>query len=321
MYCAPFRPITFNFFPENIFHPRIYNLLQFITPDVRQQVDYLRGMDKNPLEILGGFEIHEPDPFKRLWSAEIVQGLRNAVRFIRCMRFRLRKFLHLWRYKRLRQLTVEDPITLDIPKNKIEIIDWSMRCKYVFEASSLMKDINSRLMNHDGFFDMPQEPRNCLTNLPLTLSQTISIWNQLSICGIPVSTAFTTFRQCKWTMHRFKIEYSINLQLNAFRKTMKDTNHYDYKERLMDFIENAYNLEGVACYINIYKNAMENHPTHGLLKEWAILCTQFYETSILYSKNANVLHVLQDAILDSKVLLLNKQIELRIFCRLGFNSV
>lgn len=321
MYCIPFRPRTFNIFPEKTFHPRIQNLLEFITPDIRQQIEYLKGMDTNPLEVLGGYKIREPDPFQRLWSVEIVEALRKAVAFIRCMRLRLRKFLHLLRYRRLRQLNTEDAITLERPQNKIEIVDWSIRSKYIYEAYSLMKDINSRLMNHDGVFDMPQEPRNCFTNISLTQSQTISVWNQLSICGIPASSVFTAFRQCKYSMHKFKIEYAIPLQLNAFRKTMMDTNHYDYKERLMDFIANAYAQEDMVCYTNVYKYVMDIHPTHSILKEWARLCTQYYEICILYGKNTNTLQTLHDSILDSTVPLLNKQIELRIFCKMGYESI
>ena len=240
------------------------------------------------------------------WSIQYIHPLIEAVNKLRHLRFLFRIFLHRWRVSRLRVVNTDDVATLEPPKKPIAIIDWSCRAKYIYEAATLMRDIRERLMNHDGFFDTPQEIRNPLTNTPLTQAQIISVWNQLSYAGIPVNTAFTAFRQSRWNLTKFAVEYTKTLQLHAFRKTMLDTRHGDCKERLLDFIQYAYDQEDYSCNSFVYKYIINKFPDNEIIKMWASLCTRYYEASIIY-QNRDMVLTIQDDVMEKAVMMLDKQ--------------
>jgi hypothetical protein len=218
----------------------------------------------------------------------------------------------MWRFKHINPSNTEDIVTLSKPKYPIWIMDWSNKKRYSFEASTLMKDITSRLLEHDGFFEDPQPPRNPLTNLPLTQTQLISVWNQLYSSPVYPSAAFTEFRRVNFAIPIFMLQYNLPLQLYAFKQTMKDPKHIDYQERLMDFIEYAYDQESIDCFTQSYKYAIEHYSDHHILKSWAKLCVDFYEAGILYSKNPQLLQQVQDTVLIKTIDLLPKQDELRL---------
>lgn len=93
---------------------------------------------------------------------------------------------------------------------------------------------------------------------------------------------------------------------------MRDPTHIDYQERLIDFIQYAYDQESIDCYVQSYKYAMQHYSDHGILAIWAKLCTEFYEASIVYSKNTQKIHQIQEIVLDKTTPLLPRQDELRL---------
>jgi len=172
-----------------------------------------------------------------------------------------------------------------------------------------MKDITSRLMNYDGFFEDSQFPRNPLTNNPLTQSQIISVWNQLK--GEYPSSAFTTFRQSRWNINKFRAIYSIPLHLHAFRKIMRTPTHSDYKDRVMDFIQLAYEYKSKEMFETAFSHVLRKYPDNPILYEWATLCIQYYEAEIIYYRTPSIATSIQRSILIKSANLLNKQGELR----------
>lgn len=236
-----------------------------------------------------------------------ISYIQKGIYKTRFVRFQLRRLLHKWKFKKLRLVNTDDIATMEPPKIPIYLVDWNLKSKYIFEASTLMKDITERLLHCDGFFDEPLKPRNPLTNLPFTLSQKISIWTQLSISGYPSSSAFTNFRQTRYNLHKFSIHYSLILQHNALKKTMKDTSSIDYKERIIDFISYVYKVKGVRCLTSKFISLLSEDPNHTLLLEWQKLCFQFYESHIFYSNNLVKLAVLQESVLNKAYCILYKQ--------------
>ncbi len=294
----------FNILPPHIFHANVLRHLKFITQSISQQRHYLLQVPKIPYRHRAAFPAFETN--KDFWSIQDFPHVMEAVSKIRRSRFLFRILLHHWRYRRLHLVNAQDVATLEAPKKPIFVVDWDRRAKNQYEATTFMRDITERLMKHDGFFDTPQEIRNPFTNNPLTQAQTISVWNQLSYAGIPVSTAFSAFRQSRWNLTKFAVEYGRNLQLHAFRKTMLDTRHEDCIERLLDFIEYVYDQEDCACNSLAYKYVVNKFPDHTLIKSWASVCTKYYETSIMY-ENRDMILMTQDSVLEGAVKLLNKQ--------------
>ena len=287
------RETLFKYSQEVLFHPHIFAQLSWAYPSL------VTGQNvSNHVSIW--------------WTSAMVRNARNEMPRLHKMKFLFKVFLHHWRSRHLKTVNTEDIATLEPPKKPVYIVDWQMRTAHVFEAATIMRDITERLMHHDGMFDISSEPRNPYTNNPLTQSQAISLWNQISLSGVPTSTAFSAFRQARWNLSKFNKEYSHMLRLHALRKTMGDPKHIDYIDRMTDFIQYAHDSEYEACDINTYKYALIYYSNHRLLKKWAILCRQFYESSILYSNNAEKLSDVNDIILNSAVLLFNRVRELKI---------
>lgn len=303
----------FNILPVKAFaHPRLEFLMSFFTKSVKQQEQMLELWRKKPFSDIPHPFYTPPDALDAFWSPSLVKGIEESLALVRRSRFLFRKLLQAWRFRKLRSVNSEDPVTLYPPKQSVWIVDWHQKSKYVFEASTLMRDITMRLLEHDGFFEDPQSPRNPFTNIPLTQSQMISVWNQLSSTSIYPSAVFSEFRRVRFNIATFFLEYATPLQLHAFRQTMRDPTHIDYQERLIDFIEYAYDQESIDCYVQSYKYAMEHYSDHGILTTWAKLCTEFYEASIVYSKNTQKIHQIQEIILDKTTPLLPRQDELRL---------
>ena len=298
-----FRPICFNILPQFLFHAKILRHLSFMSYSIPQQVQYVLQVSRSPYKYKPPFAAFNNGTF---WSMQDSKPLIDAINVIRRTRFLFRILLHHWRSRKLITVNTDDVATLEPPKKAIFVVDWQTKKKYQYEATTLMRDMTERLLNHDGFFDTSQEPRNPLTNNPLTQAQTLSIWNQLSYAGIPVSTAFTAYRQCHWNLEKFIREYSKNLQLHAFRRTMQNTRHGDCIERLLDFIDYVYDQEDCSCNRFAYKYVLNKFPDNDIIKSWASFCTRYYEASIIYQNRDQAL-VVQDVVIEGAIRLLDKQ--------------
>jgi hypothetical protein len=298
-----FKQPIFNILPAHLFHPRVHSALSFTFANPKSLYNFVESWKNSPFG--------SPDSWKNgldsFWSPELRDAIEDAVFLTQHHRFLFRKLLHHWRFKRLEKGNTTDILTGEAPVKPVYIVDWKLRKVWTFEAKTLMCDITSRLYHHDGFFEEPLCPRNLYTNEILSPSQTISVWTQLSYSGIPASTPFTSFRAARWNLKRFTAEQSIPLQLFAFRKTMKDLNHEDTYEKIMDFIQVAYNNESVDCYIQAYSHALRKYHNNDLVKKWQYLCLRYYEAEIAFYNNLDKKEVIQNKIWDETVKLLDKQ--------------
>lgn len=298
-----FTNTHFNILPPNFFNPIIQSHLTQIPTNFKQR--HILMTKEFPLTTIQPWI----EDYKKLdwteWSKEKSQLLRKANQTIMKYRFLFRKLLHHYRYKKLQQVNTEDIVTLAVPKKKIELVDWSSKQKYVYEAHTLMKDITCRLLTHDGVFENPQYPRNPYTNTHFTQAQYISIWNSILEKGINISSVFLLFRKAKFILRDFYKYNSTFLKLNALQHTMKDTKSYDYNERMLDFITYCYAEEIVPCNTAAFKHFLQTYPDNLHLKKWANLCYKFYEAEIIYVNDPLTLLKLKDILIDSAVVLMN----------------
>lgn len=306
-YSVPFVLQQFNILPDSLFHPRIANLLQFCSSSIKQQSFFVQKISKPPFG-----STYETTSIDAFWSIKLSLELTKAIVKIRKIRMLFKRLLHKWRVSRITPSNTEDIATLQSPQYPIYIIDWKIRAKYVFEASTLAKDMMERLLCHDGFWEDPQPPRNPYTNLQLSLAQNISIYQQLSRAPIQLGWAVLAFRQVSYDIGRFLLEYRTPIQLHSYRTTMRNPLHVDYRDRLLDFIEYAYDQESVDCFTVTYSYCIQHFPSNPILKAWANLCFTFYEAPLLYSKHAEGLQKVQDSILCKTIYLLPKQEDLRM---------
>jgi len=298
-----FTNTHFNILPPNFFNPIIQSHLTQMPTNLKERQVFMTK--EFPLTAIQPWM----EDCKTLdwteWSKEKSQSLRKANQIIMKYRFLFRKLLHHYRYKKLQQVNIEDIATLAVPKKKIELVDWSSKQKYVYEAHTLMKDITCRLLTHDGVFENPQSPRNPYTNTHFTQAQYISIWNSILEKGINISSVFLLFRKAKFILKDFYKYNSTFLKLNALQHTMKDTRSYDYNERMLDFITYCYSEEIVTCNTAAFKFFLNTYPENLYLKKWANLCYKFYEAEIIYVNDPLTLLKIKDILIDSAVVLIN----------------
>lgn len=117
-----------------------------------------------------------------------------------------------------------DPITLSPVQQPVILYDMKNRCRHQFEARTLMAHIHNQLLHTSFGFPASVEPRNPLTNIPLTLGQLTSIYGQLTSYGYCKWT-FTGLRTYCFNLERFTKMFETPLRHAAVRATaLVDTN-------------------------------------------------------------------------------------------------
>ena len=286
------RTTLFRYSQRVRFHPGIYKMGTYIFPELTRGKQVPRSMSD-------------------WWNLDTIVQARKYLPPIYKLRLAFMKLLHHWRFKHLQIANTEDIVTMDPPKKPVYIVNWKSKTAHVFEASTLMRDITERLLHHDGFFEESAEPRNPFTNSPLTQAQMISLWNQISLSGIPTSTAFSAFRQARWNLKTFEAEYAAMLKLNALRKTMRNPAHYDYIDRMVDFIQYVYETKSEMCDLFLYKDAVKYKNSHSIIRGWETLCKLYYEASILHINNAERFKEITDDIFERATVFMGRENELK----------
>ena len=202
-------------------------------------------------------------------QADFVRAGTVAVK----LRSRLRRFLHRWRCSHLKPVNTDDIVTFEPPLRPIHIVDWARRQVYVFEMATLAQDIRTRLLNNDGFFEEPMEPRNPLTNLPLTLSQNIAVWIQFAKYPNAMATVVAGFRHSHFNLDLFEKEFNTILKLHALRTTLLKPADADGIERIEEFINEVYTSK------NMYA------PSTSPLTLWRTYAIRYYEADFLHINN------------------------------------
>jgi len=162
--------------------------------------------------------------------ASIYHKLFKVVRF-------MNKLVNLRRFRIClkKQINTEDIVTLEVPRKPVYVVNFSKRCTYVYEAETLRRTINNKLLTSEWMFENPQYPLNILSNEPLTTGQCISIYNQLKSYGV-FSWIFDRFRSCDFCLNKFKMRFRPQLKVEAieshFRNEIENS-----KETVMEFFE------------------------------------------------------------------------------------
>ena len=302
-------PSPFNILPDRYFHPVLQNTLDFLSLSMKERNEYIEKHFPlhSPFAGMPQFTIVPKDPYTSLWSKEKSLAIRRSVIKIMRYRFLFRKFLHKWRFSRIKLANTDDILTAEPPKKPVYIVDWARRQAHVFEAQTIMKDITARLQQHDGLFEAPQPPRNPFTNTPFTLAQIISVWNSISEAGIAVSSFFTLYRTARYSYLTFIEENNLYLRLNAHRKTFQEESCYDYKERMMDFIHLCYTAETLEYNAAAFSYILTNEPKNHVIQKWKALCEKYHEAEIIFWNNPKKADDIKEEVLDDTYDILSSQ--------------
>lgn len=292
-----------NFFPASFFSKSLQKFLLVCPLDMKKRLDYIKYCKITPYEGCNS----------EFWFPELSIDIEDACFEIQKVKGIMKRLLHRWKASKLTTINSTDFVTLEPIRTPVRIVDWEKRKCWAFEASSLMRDLTECLQKHDGFFEDPKFPRNPLTNSPLTLTQTLSVWFQLSSSNVNPSAAFCNFRMARWNLKNYKVMFSTILKYRSFKITMNDLKHEDSFDRLMDFITMVHDENDVPFLPTSYSYCIVNFPHSLIISAWRRLCSNYYFAEILYFNQPDTRNKLQDTILLKAKELLSKYHEI---CRI-----
>ena len=163
-----------------------------------------------------------------------------------------------------KQINIEDIVTMEVPKKPVYVINYPERCTYVYEAETMRRSINTRLLLSDWMFESPQYPINPLSNESFTTGQLLSIYNQMKAYG-SFSWVLDRFKACSFNLKLFKLRFRQQLKLEAIESHFKNEPE-NSKETIFDLFEsNALNygisdsnIEKFKTFYNLYPNSTYN---------------------------------------------------------------
>jgi hypothetical protein len=220
-----------------------------------------KSVELIPIDYTLRCPVHIPDLIKTI-------KLNQKIRWI------FKRFVSKWRS--LKVVNEEDPITLEKPVQSIQIYDWNSRCIYTFEAVSLLNCIIDRLTYSSHMFINAKEPVNPLTNVPLTYGQLHFTTEALIKLGI-TNWILLALRSSKYCIQTLMKDYESRLQLYVIRTNIKSPPTESGKTCILQFIEDRYSDRNNSYYFrHIWEWAMDTIPSHPVIVRWIDLTLRYY---------------------------------------------
>lgn len=201
------------------------------------------------------------------------------------VRFQMRKLVALWLLKKYqaRMLNTEDPATMLEPDKPILIFDAKARGTYVFEASTLKRQMEENLGYCKWFVSEPQTPKNPLTNLPFGKGQIAAIFQQLAIYGAS-SWILEGYKAHHYNRHDFLETFRQPLRMRAVEHCRKNPSCEDTIDFVTEFIEDEFDYHDIPYTptLTILKWAMEHKSHLPYMKSWIDTWAEYYRATVVY---------------------------------------
>lgn len=220
------------------------------------------------LSIIQSFKDRQINEFKKV---------KSIYRAIFRMIYYLKKLVHIRRiYQSLRNIkNTLDIVTLELPLKPVYVIDSKRAISNVYEASSIRRAIEGKLLFSDYMFPEVKEPINIFTNEPFTYVQLISIVNQCIKHG-EFSWVIDRFKRCNYNIHTFEKMFQQQLKLEAINTFFK-SRLTDVQDMVTDYIITVGDSNNISeNKIESITNMIINHPTYTYVKRWIQLTKRFY---------------------------------------------
>jgi hypothetical protein len=235
---------------------------------------------------------------KQLCEWNIVKGIYHTI-------FRFGKHINTlkraWKIHKLYNTVknTEDIVTMEPPKNPVYVRDVIRGHSFVFEASSIRKLIENRLLFSDYMFSTPLEPINPYTNVGFTLGQIYSIIQQCKLHG-QYSWILDTYKSAWCNIKKFRIYNCQKLNIEAINAYFKKTRAH-IRETVIDYFiwqadECDMSERAIGSFINIYDCNID----HPIINKWINMIRDYYIGAEL--KNTALIH----DTLDRRDFLLNR---------------
>jgi len=196
--------------------------------------------------------------------------------------FKFKKLLRILLQRRLRILCLRncintfDAATMDIPKKPVYVINFSQKCSYIYEAVTLLRTIQNKLLVSDYMFPDPKEPVNLFTNEPFTIGQYISIFSQCKAQG-EFSWLFDRFRASEFTIKTFSNRFKQQLKLEAVDYYFKNQ-PYAAESTVIDYFLLNADYSGLPTHIiGRFKNSFNYSKPNNYSNSWISLTKKYYK--------------------------------------------
>jgi hypothetical protein len=169
----------------------------------------------------------------------------------------------------------EDPVTMEIPKFPVTIIDFKKRMSFVYDAKTLKNTIENRLLYSDYMFPEPLAPINILTNVEFTHGQLISLVNQCKRHG-QTSWMMDSLKSLNGNLQLFTFHNKQRLKIEAIKIFFKKGS-LSMRDVVLEYFDaEADYAEMPDLQVNRFTNAYDTTPQMPIVQHWIGLTRDYY---------------------------------------------
>jgi hypothetical protein len=260
----------------------------YILPDTRADDYYmhftLRSAGKHYTEAVSAITAFKPGFAYGIFFQDAFPFIERCLHLLevnRRMRWAVSRLLKRWLLlRKVRRMNEEDIVTLDIPRQPITIIDWPARKLYVYEASTVARDVRECLLQRDYMFPAPLQPRNLLTNQALTPMQCLSAFWQLRATGKRLHWSIAAYQGEGYTLAPFKVKFDTALRHEVLKTLFSQPTNDDTIGIVYDFISDEHAYRGKAFPNITYAWALHHAASATRICEWRRLAFRHHQLTI-----------------------------------------
>jgi hypothetical protein len=205
----------------------------------------------------------------------------NRIRTLYSRLFKFKKIFSKLIFKRkikkclLNCKNIEDPVSLEIPKCPVIIIDFKQGLSFVYDAKTLKKTIENRILYSDYMFPEPKQPVNMLTNQPFTLGQYYSIVSQCKKYG-ETSWILDSLKTVHFDLQLFAIYNRQKLKLEAINSFFKCST-YVIRDIVLDYFHQEVDMSELSDkHIYEFTKTYDTRPEIPIIKMWINHTKKYY---------------------------------------------
>jgi hypothetical protein len=214
-------------------------------------------------------------------QALFIEKCLHLIEVNRRMRGAVRTLLKRWLLRRkVRRMNEEDIVTLELPRQPITIVDWPARKLYVYEASTVARDVRECLLQRDYMFPAPLQPRNLLTNQPLTPMQCLSAFRQLRATGKRLHWSIAAYQQEDYVLATFKLKFDAPLRHEVLNTLFSQPTSDDTIGIVYDFISDEHTFREKPFPKVTYAWALQHAADAPRIREWRRLAFRYHQLAI-----------------------------------------
>jgi hypothetical protein len=182
-----------------------------------------------------------------------------------------------WQIKRCLKncKNTEDPVTMEIPKYPVTIINFKKRISFVYDAKTLKNTIENRLLYSDYMFPEPLAPLNILTNVEFTYGQLISMVEQCKRYG-KSSWIMDSFKSLNGDLQLFTFHNKQKLKIEAIKAFFKKGG-LSMRDIVLEYFDTeADYAEMPDLQVTRFTNAYDTTPQMPIVQHWIGLTRDYY---------------------------------------------